>query len=65
MLRARVWAEHRWRWDFIDDPPGGPLFRVAAAGGGSLTIGIRVGSAISCARAHLGGVDPKPSEPWV
>jgi len=29
------------------------------------TIGIRVGSAISCARAHLGGVGPKPSEPWV
>ena len=28
-------------------------------------IGIRAGSAISCARAHLGGVGPKPSEPWV
>ena len=31
MLRARVWAEHRPRWDFTDDPPGGSLFRVAAA----------------------------------
>ena len=25
------------------------------------TIGIRAGSAISCARAHSGGVGPKPS----
>jgi hypothetical protein len=33
--------------------------------GFGLTIGIRAGSAISCVRAHLGGVGPKPSEPWV
>ena len=37
MLRERVWAEHRRRWDFTDDPPGGSLFRVAAASGGSPT----------------------------
>ena len=51
-------------WGVAGLPPGvrpvGPTLLVFG-----LIIGIRAGSAISCARAHLGGVGPKPSEPWV
>ena len=51
-------------WSVLRLPPGvhpvGPTLLIFWP-----TIGIRIGSAISWAGAHLGGVGPNPSGPWV